>query len=120
MTTFTALVNTILTNGTWTNYGSLPRIIERKTTTKRRALNVGIEIRNEGGVLEQTFDNVKICEYLEGRLEIYARDQSDRDDIQSDVESIIGASSTAIKILSVVHVNARNRWTTEFRLRILN
>lgn len=119
MATFFSVMYTLLTGGTWTNYGSTPHIIKGKTESKRKAINEGIRLTAMRGDMEITITGEKINDNLQGSLEVYGRNSSDRNDMMDDVESILANGSYTFEVLAKWTEPIRDSYTAFYELKIL-
>jgi hypothetical protein len=115
------ILSDILLAGTWTNFGSTPKIKVIAKDTGRGLLNDGVTVKNgAGGHAEQAFDGSLIYEELVGQIYAKARNETNRDALRADIFSIIQASSYTITIQSVGYSDRRNRDAIVFDVAILN
>jgi len=119
MTTFISAMYTMLTGGTWSNYGSTPHIIKEMAGSKREAINEGIRLTNMRGTVLTTFSGEEITSDLRGALEIYARNASDRDNIVEDVKSILAGGSYTFSIEALWTERIRNRYEGYFEIKLV-
>ena len=90
---FVDLVAPLLAAGTWTNYGSTPKIVSKNKANLRGNKNARIEVRNEeGGYYDLTFDSSEICQHLRGTISIFSTLGSDRNKMKKDVMAIMKSS----------------------------
>jgi hypothetical protein len=121
MGTFFSIMNTILTGGTWSNYGSQPQIIQRESESKRQAVNEGIALTVMRGNIDLTISGEKINNDHRGAIEVYARNTTDRNNMMSDIESILANSSYAFDIfVKWTERTARNRYAGFYEVKILD
>lgn len=120
MPSFVSLMDTVLTGGAWSSYGSQPDIFGLNLENKRKNPYLGIILQNQPSRVEQAVDCSIVFTAYAGRLEIYARNITDRDNIESDVKDAIEGSSYSIRIVSIEHARRRNRWQTIMRLELVD
>lgn len=113
------LVKSELESGTWSNHGSAPSIFIIARESKRKYQNEGINLTNEPFDQEFTFVGTPIITDKEVFMEIYARNETDRDNIFEDVKSIFEASSYDLTYRDVHFFDYRNRYRVEMIVRVL-
>jgi len=90
---FVDIIVPILEAGTWTNYGSTPKIISMNLKSSRGNKNARIEVKNEeGGSIDIAFDGSIIYQSLRGSIIMVSTDGSDRNKMKKDVMAIMKTS----------------------------
>lgn len=113
----------VLESGTYTNFGSTPKIVRvgQGLTTARNNKNVRIEVEDlPGNSSEMTFDGTLIYNELRGAIKCVHSDISKRNLMKNDIYPILKASGYPFEPLSFDDVPIkRNKEETTFFLRIL-
>jgi len=108
MTRFVDLINAILT--TFTNFGSTPKIVIPKRTTKRqKGLDEGFVLRDSTDEIVLASNGTQIYANRNGTIEIYALNQTDIDNLYLDlIANFVGYPVTYD---DVDHPDKRNRYS---------
>jgi len=103
-------IQTILQDGTWTNYGSVPDVLVLQKTSKRGSINKGITLRDIDETPIYAYNNVKIYdEQTSCELELYTSNNTNRDNIFKDIKAIFLASSNRPIIKNPKPIIYRNK-----------
>ena len=97
---FVDVIVPVLEAGTWTNFGSTPKIaVSQKSgpgfASIRGNKNARVEVKNEDGQadnLELTYDGTPILSNLVGQVSLVSTDKSDRNKMKTDLVAIMKAS----------------------------
>jgi hypothetical protein len=118
---FVDTIQPILEAGSWTNYGSTPKIIGKNIKSARGNKNARIEVKNEeGGHIETSFDGSVIYRTLRGSVIPVSTKGSDRDKMKVDIMAIMkvaGYPYTAPTVSDIPKI--RNKQQSSFLFEII-
>lgn len=126
---FVDVIVPILQAGTWTNFGSTPKITANQKSgpgfaSIRGNKNGRIEVKNEEGPAdstELTYDGTPIFDNLSGQVALVSTDKSDRNKMKTDLVVILkaaGISFTPPRIAN--NPSKRNKDRATYFFTILN
>lgn len=109
-------VKTELEAGTWTNYGSTPKIFTEDDEVG--PLENYIRLGDDSEEIERSSDGVRIHAIETCSLKLFASDTDNRDNMVSDIEAIFVASSEALLLRNGTPSARRGRYIREFNVEL--
>jgi len=118
--TFYADVSAILLGGTFVNYGSTPKILEEGYENRSRAPQTAISINEESIEPSQDHDGNILYERQIGLITIWAKNKTDRDNMEEDVKGIYNLSNDSGEITGIERESYQNRYEASVRIERLS
>jgi len=117
---FVTLVESVLSSGTWTNYGSTPGIYARKDIERRRGKkDTRITVTNDSDRPSLAFDGTVVVTQTSGVVKIWTRNASDQANLELDLKAILKASDYPFSITGVTRRDTLDRREVEYRIQVL-
>lgn len=83
MTRFVDLIEALLTD--WDNFEETPNIVILNRNTKRKAINVGIQLEDDTDEVHLATNGTLIYANRRGTIEIYGKNKTDVDNLYADI-----------------------------------
>lgn len=108
---------TVLDAGTWTNFGSTPKIFTE--AQEIGALEDYIYVGEDTEDIHRSSDDTRIYANETCSLKLFSPNTTNRDNIIADIEAIFKASSEGIKLKSGNPSAVRDKYIREFIVELI-